>query len=81
MTTIATTVHCWLSFVVEAYRLDRYDNLVVLGTLTFILLQKLIVWIGMTTRRFKQYSVVPVVEAYRLDRYDNFDLFDVILEV
>ncbi len=59
--------------VVEAYRLDRYDNFQ--GNVYSSRrgwLQKLIVWIGMTTPRQQlPQPACTVVEAYRLDRYDN----------
>ena len=72
MTTSWLAVHFWLSSVVEAYRLDRYDNrnVHVLGSNCGVV----------EAYRLDRYDNVRififcicicVVEAYRLDRYDN----------
>ena len=59
--------------VVEAYRLDRYDNVIVFRNL----FQHLVVEAYRLDRYdnfvcAKLYVFEWVVEAYRLDRYDNF---------
>ena len=62
--------------VVEAYRLDRYDNF----TIIIIALRALIVVEAYRLDRYDNFIFSPirwpslVVEAYRLDRYDNFSL-------
>ena len=61
------------TFVVEVYRLDRYDNDVVLSTMT----SAGVVEVYRLDRYDNLKQVQPdgnyrkVVEVYRLDRYDN----------
>ena len=56
MTTSRNIYHIFNSLVVEAYRLDRYDN---------------IVFCPLGLRRFPVGRGCSNVEAYCLDRYDN----------
>ena len=65
------------ALVVEAYRLDRYDNL-----LSFFRRRFYRVVEAYRLDRYDNFCTKPdsdkvaeVVEAYRLDRYDNFFIY------
>ena len=72
MTTSILSWLCWIAFVVEAYRLDRYDNI---WSLCKVVENQVV-----EAYRLDRYdnigisncsTLIKVVEAYRLDRYDN----------